>query len=105
VFCQTVFSFRKKRAVWQGGLYFRIKYFSMESKDRFFKVRDYICKRSLVLKCVVSASNEFVDIDLQIRLSGKFPETLCAKYAVANKTVARGFRGFPEQANFTPTGV
>lgn len=77
----------------------------MESIDRFFKVRHYICKRSLVLKCVVSASNEFVDIDLQILLSGKFPETLCAEYAVANKTVAWGFRGFPEQANFTPTGV
>ena len=53
----------------------------------------------------VLASNEFVDIDLQILLSGKFPETLCAEYAVANKTVAWGFRGFPEQANFTPTGV
>ena len=71
----------------------------------FFKVRDYICERGLVLKCVVLASNEFVDIDLQIRLSGKFPETLCAEYAVANKTVAWGFRGFPEQANFTTTGV
>ena len=74
-------------------------FFAVESTESVFKAQDYICEGSLVLKCVVLASNEFVDIDLQIRLSGKIPKTLCAEYAVANKTVVRGFRGFPEQAN------
>lgn len=59
----------------------------------YFSKRDYICKRSLVLKCVVSASNEFVDIDLQIRLSGKYPETLCVKYTVEKKTIYNGNKG------------
>ena len=54
-------------------------------------------------KCVVLASNEFVDIDPQIRLSGKFPETLCVKYTVEKKTIYngnKGHSGFPRTGEF-----
>ena len=40
----------------------------------FFKVRDYICKRGLVLKCVVLTSNELCYHDSIIRLFGGIPE-------------------------------
>lgn len=49
----------------------------------FFKVRDYICKRSLVLKCVVSASNEFILLSEQNSLVRVKPRMPLATVAIA----------------------